>query len=179
MSLLNVRSTDDSCNKQALETELTQLKDTVTSLKIQNDGYKVTNANFNRCYEELSKANTDLQTTSLEKIAAQKAEIATLNAKTVGNKNSGTRKPVNPKVIDPGMYTISHKYIVPQRRTNRETPIPLPKKQVTFQETPKLSPRFTKKPVAPLLKKPNINVPLSTGIKSATGASKHASKSNA
>nr|GEW03965.1 retrovirus-related Pol polyprotein from transposon TNT 1-94 [Tanacetum cinerariifolium] len=37
MSLLNVRSTDDTCNKQALETELTQLKDTVTSLKIQND----------------------------------------------------------------------------------------------------------------------------------------------
>nr|GEZ41113.1 hypothetical protein [Tanacetum cinerariifolium] len=32
MSLLNVGSTDDSCNKQALKTELTQLKDTVTSL---------------------------------------------------------------------------------------------------------------------------------------------------
>nr|GEX36069.1 retrovirus-related Pol polyprotein from transposon TNT 1-94 [Tanacetum cinerariifolium] len=34
--------------QQTLETELTQLKDTVTSLKIQNDGYKVTNANLNR-----------------------------------------------------------------------------------------------------------------------------------
>nr|GEV83515.1 integrase, catalytic region, zinc finger, CCHC-type, peptidase aspartic, catalytic [Tanacetum cinerariifolium] len=149
MSMLNVRSTDDSCNKQALETELTQLKDTVTSLKIQKDGYKVTNTNLNMCYEELSKANTHLRTTSLEKIAAQKAKIATLNAKTVGNKTSGTTKPANPK------------------------------KQVTFQETLKPSPRFTKKPVAPLLKKPNVNVPLSTGIKSATGASKPASKSNA
>nr|GFC31176.1 hypothetical protein [Tanacetum cinerariifolium] len=128
MSLLNVRSTDDSCNKQALETKLTQWKDTVTSLKIQNDRYKVTNANLNRCYEELFKANNHLRTTSLEKIAAQKAEIATLNAKT---------------------------------------------------ETTKPSPRFTKKPVAPLLKKPNVNVPVSTGIKSATGASKPASKSNA
>nr|GEW89301.1 zinc finger, CCHC-type [Tanacetum cinerariifolium] len=169
----------------ALETELTQLKDTVTYLKIQNnghknDGHKVINANLNRCYEELSKANTHLRTTSLEKIAAQKAEIATLNAKTVGNKTSGTIKPVNPKVIAPGMYAISPKYIVPQRRTNRETPFLLPKKkQVTFQETPKPSPIFTKKPVAPLLKKPNVNVPLSIGIKSATGASKHASKSNA
>nr|GEY13541.1 hypothetical protein [Tanacetum cinerariifolium] len=103
----------------------------------------------NKCYEELSKANTHLRTTSLEKTAVQKAEIATLNAKTVGNKTSGTTKPANPK------------------------------KQVTFQETPKPSPRFTKKPVAPLLKKLNINVPLSTGIKSATGASKSASKSNA
>nr|GEZ85938.1 hypothetical protein [Tanacetum cinerariifolium] len=109
MRLLNVRSNDDSCNKQALETELTQLKDTVTSLKIQNDGYKVTNENLNRCYEELSKANTYLRTTSLEKIAAQKAEIATLNAKTVGNKSSGTTKPVNPKVIASGMYAISPK----------------------------------------------------------------------
>nr|GEV37955.1 hypothetical protein [Tanacetum cinerariifolium] len=64
--------------------------------------------------------------------------------------------------------------------TNEETLIHLPKKkQVTFQETPKPSPRFTKKPVAPLLKTPNVNVPLSTGIKSATGASKPASKSNA
>nr|GEV50623.1 copia protein [Tanacetum cinerariifolium] len=45
--------------------------------------------------------------------------------------------------------------------------------------TPKPSPRFIKKLVAPLLKKPNINVPLSTGIKSATGDSKPASKSNA
>nr|GEZ14786.1 hypothetical protein [Tanacetum cinerariifolium] len=152
MSLLNVGSTDDSCNKQALETE---------------------------CYEELSKANTHLRTTSLEKIAAQKAEIATLNAKTVGNKTSGTTKPANPKVIAPGMYAINSKYIVPQRRTNRETPILLPKKkQVTFQETPKPSPRFIKKPVAPLLKKPKVNVPLSTGIKSATEASKPTTKSN-
>nr|GFB14448.1 hypothetical protein [Tanacetum cinerariifolium] len=180
MSLLNVRSIDDSCNKQALETELNQLKDTITSFKIQNDGHKVINANLNRCYEELSKANTHIRTTSLEKIAAQKAEIATLNAKTIGNKTSGTTKPANPKVIAPRMYAISPKYIVPQRRTNRETPFLLPKKkQVTFQETPKPSPRFTKKPVAPLLKKPNVNVPLSIGIKSATGASKPASKSNA
>nr|GEX83158.1 hypothetical protein [Tanacetum cinerariifolium] len=170
MSLLNVGSTDDSCNKQALETKLTQLKDTVTSLKIQNDGYKVTNANLNRCYKELSKANTHLRITSLEKIAAQKAEIATLNAKTVGKKTSKTTKLANPKVIAPGMYTISPNYIFPQRRTNRETLIPLPKKkQVTFQETPKPSPRFIKKPVAPLLKKPNVNVPLKLSAKSVQG----------
>nr|GEU93822.1 hypothetical protein [Tanacetum cinerariifolium] len=121
-----------------------------------------------------------VETVPTVKIAAQKAEIAILNAKTVGNKTSRTTKLVNPKVIALGMDAISPKYIAPQRRTNRETPIPLPKKkQVTFQETPKPSPRFTKKPVTPLLKKPNVNVPLSTGIKSATGASKPASKSNA
>nr|GEX37422.1 reverse transcriptase [Tanacetum cinerariifolium] len=46
---------------------------------------------------------------SLEKIAAQKAKIATLNAKTVGNKTSGITKPTNPKVIALGMYVISLK----------------------------------------------------------------------
>nr|GFA20119.1 hypothetical protein [Tanacetum cinerariifolium] len=65
--------------------------------------------------------------------SCKKAEITTLNAKTVGNKTSGTTKPANLKVIAPGMYAISPKYTVPQRRTNRETLIPLPKKkQVTF-----------------------------------------------
>nr|GFA43130.1 hypothetical protein [Tanacetum cinerariifolium] len=97
--LEELRTTCDREHSKALETELTQLKDNVTSLKIQNDG---------------------------------------------------------------------------------ETPIPLPKKkQVTFPKTPKPSPRFTKKPIAPLLKKPNVNVPLSIGIKYATGASKPASKSTA
>nr|GEW87139.1 hypothetical protein [Tanacetum cinerariifolium] len=61
----------------------------LTSLKIQNDGYKVTNANLNKCYQELSKANTHLRTTSLKKIATQKAEIATLKAEAVGKKSSG------------------------------------------------------------------------------------------
>nr|GEV70503.1 hypothetical protein [Tanacetum cinerariifolium] len=91
----------------------------------------------------LTNANKVATNVLKEKIAAQKAKIAILNAKIVGNKTSGTTKPANPK------------------------------------ETPKPSPRFTKKPVAPLLKKPNVNVPLSTGIKSAIEASKPASKSNA
>nr|GEX66328.1 hypothetical protein [Tanacetum cinerariifolium] len=41
MSLLNVGPTD---GRKALETKLTQLKDTITVLRIQNDGFKVTNA---------------------------------------------------------------------------------------------------------------------------------------
>nr|GEY33293.1 hypothetical protein [Tanacetum cinerariifolium] len=139
--LEELRTTCDREHSKVLELEAEILK------KKQNDGYKVTNANLNRCYEELSKANTHLRTTSLEKIVAQKAEIATLNAKTVGNKTSRTTKLVNPKVIAPGMYSIS--------------------------------PKFIKKLVAPLLMKPNVNVPLSTGIKPVTGASKPASKSNA
>nr|GFB83917.1 hypothetical protein [Tanacetum cinerariifolium] len=41
VSLLNVGPTD---GRKALETELTQLKDTITALRIQNNRFKVTNA---------------------------------------------------------------------------------------------------------------------------------------
>nr|GFB95529.1 hypothetical protein [Tanacetum cinerariifolium] len=107
-------------------------------------------------------------------------EIAKLKAKDVGNKSSGTTTSTNPKALAPGMYAIGPKYIIPHRRTNRETPIPMSrKKHVTFKEPPKPSPRVTKKPVAPQVKKANIVVHLYIGIKSETGASKTASKNHA
>nr|GFB83654.1 hypothetical protein [Tanacetum cinerariifolium] len=122
VSLLIVGPTD---GRKALETELTQLKDTITAIRIQNDGFKVTNA-------------------------TQKTKIIKLKAKDVGNKSSGTTTPTNPKVLAPGMYAKGPKYIILHRRTNRETPIPMSrKKHVTFKEPPKPSPRVTKKPVAP------------------------------
>nr|GFA98694.1 hypothetical protein [Tanacetum cinerariifolium] len=69
---------------KALETEIAQLKEGLTSLKIQNDGYK--------------------------KIATQKAEITTLKAEAFGKKNSGpTANPTKPKVLTSGMYTKSLK----------------------------------------------------------------------
>nr|GFA89022.1 hypothetical protein [Tanacetum cinerariifolium] len=73
---------------KALETELTQLKDTITALRIQNDRFKVTNA-------------------------TQKTKIAKLKAKDVGNKSSGTTTPTNPKVLAPGMYAIGPKILDP------------------------------------------------------------------
>ncbi|GKA61799.1 hypothetical protein Tco_0761318 [Tanacetum coccineum] len=54
MRMLNVGPTTGSLDQQALETEVTQLKDALTSLRIQNDGYKIENANVNRRYLELS-----------------------------------------------------------------------------------------------------------------------------
>nr|GFC92309.1 hypothetical protein [Tanacetum cinerariifolium] len=102
----------------------------LTSLKIQNDGYKVTNANLNKCYQELSKANIYLRTTSLEKIATQKAEIATLKAEAVGKKNSRpTGNPTKPKVLASEMYTKSSMYIPPQKRADWVQPTLLPKKK--------------------------------------------------
>nr|GEY40437.1 hypothetical protein [Tanacetum cinerariifolium] len=128
--MLKIGSPVGSLDKNALETEITQLKDNITSLRIQNDGYKVTNTNLNKCYQELSKANTHFRTTSLEKIATQKAEIATLKAEVVGKKNSGpTGTPTKPKVLASGMYTKSSKYIPPQKRADWVQPTLLPKKK--------------------------------------------------
>nr|GFB18020.1 hypothetical protein [Tanacetum cinerariifolium] len=74
--------TDSSLDTKALETENAQLKKSLTS-------FKVTHANLDRCYQELSKANNHLRSTSLEKIAAQREEIATLKAEAVGKKMNG------------------------------------------------------------------------------------------
>ncbi|GJW97489.1 putative ribonuclease H-like domain-containing protein [Tanacetum coccineum] len=57
-------------DKQALETELTQLKDALTSVRIQIDGYKAENVNLKRHYEELSKSNAYSRSTFTAKINA-------------------------------------------------------------------------------------------------------------
>nr|GEZ03418.1 hypothetical protein [Tanacetum cinerariifolium] len=101
-----------SFDKQALETELTQLKDAITSVRIQNDGFKIT---------------------------ALTVENAKLKSKTLSKMHSKPIVPEKPKVLAPGMYAIISKYIVPPRRVNRAEPTPLPKKkQATFQEPPDL-----------------------------------------
>nr|GFB23781.1 hypothetical protein [Tanacetum cinerariifolium] len=110
----------------------------LTSFKIQNDGYKVTNANLNKCYQELSKANTHLRTTSLEKIATQKAEIATLKAEAVGKKNSGpTETPTKPKVLASGMYTKSSKT---SPRSTQKPPVQYKKPTIPINMFPKAKP---------------------------------------
>ncbi|GJR43211.1 retrovirus-related pol polyprotein from transposon TNT 1-94 [Tanacetum coccineum] len=56
MKVLNVGSTEGSCDQQALDTDRIQLKDMITSLRIQLDGLKVENVSLKRRYDELSKA---------------------------------------------------------------------------------------------------------------------------
>nr|GFA50778.1 hypothetical protein [Tanacetum cinerariifolium] len=138
LCLLNVGSTESSFETKALETDIAQLKEGLTSLKIQNDGYKVTNANLNKCYQELSKANTHLRTTSLEKIATQKAEIATMKAEAVGKKNSGpTGTPTKPKVLASGMYTKRSKTLP---RSTQKPPVQHKKPTVSMNMFPKAKP---------------------------------------
>nr|GEV63261.1 hypothetical protein [Tanacetum cinerariifolium] len=178
MSMLNVEPTVGSFDKQALETELTQLKDAITSDRIQNDGFKVENVNLKRRYQELSKSSSHSRDTLTRKITALTIENAKLKSKTLSKMHSKPIVPEKPKVLAPGMYAISSKYIVPPRRVNRAEPTHLPKKkQATFQEPPRPSNRPIQKTVVQQNKKPNIHVNLSTGVKPATRASKPMSKS--
>ncbi|GJS24412.1 hypothetical protein Tco_0453044 [Tanacetum coccineum] len=173
MKVLNVGSTEGSCDQQALDTDRIQLKDTITSLRIQLDGLKVENVSLQRRYDELSKANTHSRTAYTEKLSALTSENTKLKALVHGKTSSGPSTSEKPKVLASGMYTKSSKYIPPPKRANWVKPTPLPKKkQVTFQEPPRTSNRPTQKPPVQQNKKPNVSVNLSTRTKPATESRK-------
>ncbi|GJS67342.1 retrovirus-related pol polyprotein from transposon TNT 1-94 [Tanacetum coccineum] len=124
--------------------------------------------------EELTNAHS--RDVLIGKITAENTKLKT---ELISKFSSGSIACEKPKVLAPGMYAISPKYIPPQRRVNRVVPTPLPKKQqVTFKKPPRPSNRPTPKTVVKQNKKPNIPVNLSTGVKPATGASKPMSKSD-
>ncbi|GJV60262.1 retrovirus-related pol polyprotein from transposon TNT 1-94 [Tanacetum coccineum] len=159
MKVLNVGSTEGSCDQQALDTNKIQLKDMITSLRIQLDGLKVENVSLKRRYEELSNSNTYSRSTFTTKINALTAENAKLKTERSGKKSSGSTASEKPKVLTSGMYTNSSKYVPPPKRANWVKPTPLPKKkQVTFQEPPRTSNRPTQKPPVQQNKKPNVPV---------------------
>nr|GFD41819.1 hypothetical protein [Tanacetum cinerariifolium] len=113
-----------------------------------------------------------LCSTSLEKIAAQREEIATLKAEAIGKKMNGPTGTPKPKALASMMYTKCSKYIVPPRRADWVPSTLLPKKkQVTPQEPQQTSPRFTQKP--PIQhKKPTVPVNSFSQSKPATEAHK-------
>ncbi|GJX71864.1 hypothetical protein Tco_0309035 [Tanacetum coccineum] len=179
MKVLNVGSTEGSCDQQALETDRIQLKDTITSLRIQLDGLKVENVSLKRRYDELSKANTHSRTAYTEKLSALTTQHTKLQAQVTGKTSSGPSTSETPKVLAPGMYNLGSKYIPPPKRANWVKPTPLPKKkQVTFQEPPRTSNRPTQKPPVQQNKKPNVSVNLSTRTKPATESHKPMPKSH-
>ncbi|GKB54866.1 hypothetical protein Tco_0905619 [Tanacetum coccineum] len=177
--MLNVGSTEGSCDQQALETDRIQLKDTITSLRIQLDGLKVENVSLKRRYDELSKANTHSRTAYTEKLSAFTAENTKLKAQVTGKTSSGPSTSETPKVLASGIYNVGSKYIPPPKRANWVKPSPLPKKkQVTFQEPSRPSTRPTQKPPVQQNKKHNVSVNLSTRTKPATEPRKPMPKSH-
>nr|GEV45496.1 hypothetical protein [Tanacetum cinerariifolium] len=178
--VVQVGPTAGSFDKQALETEITQLKDKLTSVNIQLNGYKIENQTLSNRYEELAKSNMSSRAQLTGRITALIAKNSNLKAGVKGKQNSRPTQPEKPKVLTPRMFSICTKYIPPPRRENWVSPAPKPrKKQVTFREPPRPSHSTTQKIVVQQNKKPNIHVNLSTGVKPTTRASKPMSKSAA
>ncbi|GJU02168.1 hypothetical protein Tco_1112506 [Tanacetum coccineum] len=126
-----------------------------------------------RRYNELSQANTHSRTAYTEKLSALTAGNNQLKAQVTGTTSSGPSTSETPKVLAPGMYNLGSKYIPPPKRANWVKPTPVPKKkQVTFSETPRPSLKPTQKPVVHPNKQTNVCVPMSTGVKPTSGASK-------
>ncbi|GJT98678.1 hypothetical protein Tco_1094196 [Tanacetum coccineum] len=105
-------SSKSSYDQQALETDKIQLKDTITSLRIQLDGLKVEHVSLQRRYNELSKANTHSRTAYTEKLSALTTQHTKLQAQVTGSK-----------------------YIPPPKRANWVKTTPLPKKKQTKRIT--------------------------------------------
>nr|GEV28294.1 hypothetical protein [Tanacetum cinerariifolium] len=110
---------------QALETENTQLKEELTAVRIKNDSLRDENMSIKKRYQDLYKSK----------------------AESNSNVSNGTAVPEKPKVLAPGLYAITPKYVPSHKRNNREVNTPLPRKD-------KVSP----------VKKPNVHVYMSTRI---------------
>ncbi|GKB52777.1 hypothetical protein Tco_0903530 [Tanacetum coccineum] len=122
---------------QALETENTQLKEELTAVRIKNASLRDENVSIKKRYQDLYQSK----------------------AESNSNVSSRAAVPEKPKVLAPGLYAMTPKYVPPQKRNNREANTPLPRKETVS-----------------LVKKTNVCVNLSTGIKSVTEASKSKSK---
>ncbi|GJX75513.1 retrovirus-related pol polyprotein from transposon TNT 1-94 [Tanacetum coccineum] len=103
--------------QQHLNTDRIQLKDTITSLRIQLDGLKVENVSQKRRYDELSKANTHSRTVYTEKINALTTENAKLKTELSGKKTSGSTAFEKPKVLASDVTNITKNHNVNTTKT--------------------------------------------------------------
>nr|GEX26611.1 zinc finger, CCHC-type [Tanacetum cinerariifolium] len=87
-----------------LEIKNTQLKEEPTATRIKNDSLRDENVSIKARFQELYKSK-------------------------VGSNSSGATIPVKPKAVASGLYVMTLKYVLPQKRINRETSSSLPRKE--------------------------------------------------
>ncbi|GJY39908.1 retrovirus-related pol polyprotein from transposon TNT 1-94 [Tanacetum coccineum] len=92
---------------QALETENTQLKEELTAVRIKNDSLRDENVPIKKRYQDLYQSKAERNS----------------------NVSSRASVPEKPKVLTPGLYAMTPKYIPHQKRNNREANTPLPKER--------------------------------------------------
>ncbi|GJR49868.1 hypothetical protein Tco_1400389 [Tanacetum coccineum] len=83
---------------QALETKNTQLKEELTAVRIKNDSLRDENVSIKKRYQDLYKSKAETNSN------VSRADV-----------------PKKPKVLAPGLYAMTPKYIPPQKRNNRIT----------------------------------------------------------
>ncbi|GJV07066.1 hypothetical protein Tco_1344722 [Tanacetum coccineum] len=109
----------------------------LTAVRIKNDSLRDENVSIKKRYQDLYQSK----------------------AESNSNVSSRAAVPEKPKVLAPGLYAMTPKYVPPQKTNNRDANTPLPRKETVS-----------------LVKKTNVCVNLSIGIKSVTEASKSNSK---
>nr|GFB99222.1 hypothetical protein [Tanacetum cinerariifolium] len=92
----NPSPTVGDCVRQALETEITQLKDRITSLNIQLNAYKIENKSLSQKYEELAKSNMFSRAELTGRITALTSENANMKAGIKGKQISEPKKSKKP-----------------------------------------------------------------------------------
>ncbi|GJS69610.1 hypothetical protein Tco_0702451 [Tanacetum coccineum] len=114
-----------------------------------------------RLKEELTVVRIKNDSLRDENVFIKKRYQDLYKSKAESNSNASSRAtvPERPKVLAPELYAMTPKYIPPQKRNNWEANTPLPRKETIS-----------------LVKKTNVCVNLSTGIKFVTEASKSKSK---
>nr|GEZ39333.1 hypothetical protein [Tanacetum cinerariifolium] len=100
-----------------------QLKEELTAVRIKNDSLRDENVSIKKQYQDLYQSK----------------------AESNSNVSNGASVPEKPKVLAPGLYGMTPKYVPPHKRNNREANTPLPRKETVF-----------------LVKKTNVCVNLST-----------------
>nr|GEX37458.1 hypothetical protein [Tanacetum cinerariifolium] len=116
-----------------------QLKEELTAVRIKNDSLRDENVLIKARFQELHKSK-----------AGSNSSVS-----------SEATIPVKPKAVASGLYSMTPKYVPPQKRINRETNSSLPRKETVT-----------------VVNLSNVPVNLSTGIKSIPDASKSKSKSD-
>ncbi|GKC08139.1 hypothetical protein Tco_0999749 [Tanacetum coccineum] len=99
---------------QALEIENTHLKEELTAVRIKNASLRDENVSIKKRYKDLYQSK----------------------AESNSNVSSRAAVPERPKVLAPGLYAMTPKYIPPQKRNNREANTPLPKKREVASAKP-------------------------------------------
>ncbi|GKC28270.1 hypothetical protein Tco_1035564 [Tanacetum coccineum] len=144
-----------------LKAQIGNMKEVNTDSNLSTLEFQALKTKNTQLKEELTAVRIKNDSLRDENVSIKKRYQDLYQSKAESNSNVSSRAavPEKPKVLALGLYAMTPKYIPPQKRNNREANTPLPRKETVS-----------------LVKKTNVCVNLSTGIKYITEVSKSKSK---